>query len=141
MIVTVRIDGEQQTPEGEKNNIELVTEGKFYKKKGIYYIIYEETEVSGMEGTTTTLKISDEKVSMKRYGTNQSKLIFEKGVKHNTKYKTDFGEMLMEIMTSKIDIDLDEKGTGSLYLDYRLNISNSVESRNKLNLKITPKNK
>ena len=34
--------------------IELITEGKFYKKSDAYYLVYDESEISGMQGTTTT---------------------------------------------------------------------------------------
>ena len=42
--------------------IELITEGKFYKKSDAYYLVYDESEISGMQGTTTTLKIKDNQV-------------------------------------------------------------------------------
>ena len=44
--------------------IELITEGKFYKKSDAYYLVYDESEISGMQGTTTTLKIKDMTMEM-----------------------------------------------------------------------------
>ena len=35
--------------------MELVTQGKYFKKGETYYVTYKESEVTGMEGTTTTL--------------------------------------------------------------------------------------
>jgi len=46
--------------------IEVVTPGKFYKQDDCYYAVYEETEISGMKGTTTTLKIDEEKFTLIR---------------------------------------------------------------------------
>ncbi len=51
----------------EKNDsIEVVTPGNFYKKDRNYYAVYEETSISGMEGTTTTLKIGEKNFSLIR---------------------------------------------------------------------------
>ena len=53
----------------EDGKIEVVTKGKLYKKNDLYYAVYEETEISGMKGTTTTLKIGSDKLSLIRIGT------------------------------------------------------------------------
>ncbi|MTI48880.1 DUF1934 domain-containing protein [Sporosalibacterium faouarense] len=130
--VQLTIKGKQTSVEGEVNNIEMVTEGKFYEKRGAYYIVYDESEITGMEGSTTTLRIEDNVVSMKRFGSNTSKLTFEKGKKHVTEYETVYGNMPIEVSTSKVDIDISELGIGSIDLAYRLDISGIIESTNKL---------
>lgn len=134
--VKIRIKGKQRNIEGEENIIELMTEGKFYKKNDSYYIIYDETEISGMEGATTTLKIQGEKVYMKRFGSSASSLVFEKGKKHRTEYFTQYGEMSIEVVTNKMDIDISDLGKGKINLAYRLNISDTLESRNDLSIDI-----
>jgi len=132
----LKIKGKQTNINGEENTIELITEGKLYKKNGTYYLVYDETEISGMEGSTTTLKIQDSKVSMKRFGSNTSNLIFEKGKKHRTEYETAFGEMTMDVVTSNMDVNISELGKGSINVFYKLNISESVESNNHLSIDI-----
>ncbi|MGF7058929.1 DUF1934 domain-containing protein [Brassicibacter mesophilus] len=134
--VMLRIKGRQTNVDGEENTIELITEGKFYKKNGTYYLVYDESEVSGMEGSKTTLKIQDNIISMKRFGSNTSNLIFEKGRKHKTEYETVYGDMTMEVMTSKMDVDISDIGKGSINVAYRLNISESIESSNHLSIDI-----
>ena len=54
--VLISFKGTQNNGE-ERDKIELYTEGKFYKKGDHYYISYAESELTGMEGTTTTLKV------------------------------------------------------------------------------------
>jgi len=134
--VKLRIKGKQTNVDGEENIIELVTEGKFYKKDQAYYLIYDETEISGMEGSTTTLKIEEDKISMKRFGSNNSKLVFQKGKKHKTEYETLYGDMDVEITTNKMDINVTELGKGNINLIYRLNISDTIESSNHLSIDI-----
>ncbi len=130
--VMITIKGKQTSVQGEENNIEMVTEGKFYKKNDAYYIVYDESEITGMEGSTTTLKIEGKKISMKRFGNNTSKLIFEKGKKHVSDYETVYGDMVIEVTTSNVDVNISDIGEGSINLAYRLGISGVIESSNKL---------
>lgn len=134
--VMLKIKGTQKNVDGEESEIELITEGKFYLKNGTYYLVYDESEISGMEGSTTTLKIEDKKVSMKRFGSNSSTLIFERGIKHKSSYQTFYGDMNVEVVTKKIDVDISKMGKGKIDLSYRLSISNMVESQNKLSIEI-----
>lgn len=134
--VKLTIKGYQTSLEGEKNNIEMVTEGKFYKKNGVYYIVYDESELTGMEGSTTTLKIEGKKVSLKRFGNNNSKLTFEKGQKHTSEYETLYGFMPIEVVTSDVDVDISDSGKGKISLVYRLDISGVLESSNKLSIEM-----
>ena len=134
--VKLTIKGYQTNLEGEENNIEMITEGKFYKKNGVYYIVYDESELTGMEGSTTTLKIEGKKVSLKRFGNNNSKLTFEKGQKHITEYETFYGNMPIEVVTSNVDVDISDLGRGRIKLAYRLDISGVLESKNKLSIEV-----
>ena len=44
--------------EEKEEFVELMTRGQFVQKGGSYYITYKETETTGYEGCTTTLKIA-----------------------------------------------------------------------------------
>lgn len=134
--VMLKIKGKQKNPEGEENIIELVTEGKLYSKNGSYYLVYDESEISGMEGSTTTLKIQGNKVSMKRFGNNSSSLIFEEGKKHTTEYVTAYGDMTIEVITDNIDVSISDTGRGNIGLSYKLNMADDVESDNHLTIDI-----
>ncbi|WIV12266.1 DUF1934 domain-containing protein [Proteiniborus sp. MB09-C3] len=135
--VMLKIKGKQTNIEGEENIIELITEGKLYNKNDSYYLVYDETEISGMEGSTTTLKIQGQKISMKRFGNNSSNLIFEKGQRHRTEYMTAYGDMTLEVMTDKINVNISsETGKGNIDLLYRLNLSDNMESNNHLTIDI-----
>lgn len=135
--VMVKILGTQLTEDGESNEIELITEGKFYKRNDFYYLVYDESEISGMEGSTTTLKIKDDEVWMKRFGQNNSKMSFKRGDKYNTLYTTAYGNLDMEVSTQRVDVDIDDEGKGNVNLKYRLIISNAMESLNTLDITIS----
>lgn len=130
------IQGTQEVENEDKNTIELVTEGKYYKKNDAYYLIYDESELSGMEGSTTTLKILENKITMKRYGSNNSKLVFERGIKHRSKYETMYGLLDMEVFTQDMKIHSTDKDKLHIEVKYDLNITNMISSKNTLCIKI-----
>jgi len=134
--VLVKLKGTQETEDGEKNKIELVTEGKFYEKNNSYYLIYDESEISGLENSTTSLKIKQDEISMKRFGDNNSKMEFKKNYKYTTLYSTMYGNLDMEVSTQKIQVEIKE-GRGKISLKYKLLISNTMESLNTLDITIS----
>lgn len=137
--VTLKVVGTQTSLDGEENTIEMMTQGKYYEKNGSIFLVYDESELSGMEGSTTTLKIDDEKtrkVMMKRFGSNESKLVFEKGIRHKSIYRTMYGDMDMEVVTSQIILVKDEKGLKKLDLSYRISVAGDTEMKNKLTVDV-----
>lgn len=121
--------------DGEEERIELITPGKFYKKGEAYFVVYEETEISGMEGTTTTLKIENDELKIIRFGTTSSNLIFKKGIKHSSIYKTIYGIFEVTIEPSVMKIDMDKNG-GKIELIYSLEAGGMVESTNSMCIEI-----
>ncbi len=76
---------DEPVEEEEKEEfVELMTRGQFVQKGGSYYITYKETETTGYEGCTTTLKIAADgsRVAMLRFGKGGgagTQLLIEKG--------------------------------------------------------------
>ena len=127
------------SPIGEDQKLEFGSEAKIYRKNNYIYIIYDESEISGMNGTKTTIKALSNKVVLKRTGTNISELVFEKGKEHSQIYTTPYGEFIMETKTSKIFIDFNENLVGRLYLEYTLDIKNLGISKHILEIENTKK--
>ena len=65
----------------------------FIKKIIAYYAVYEETEISGMKGTTTTLKIDEENFTLIRTGTTNTEMKFKKYARDLTLYNTPHGAL------------------------------------------------
>jgi uncharacterized beta-barrel protein YwiB (DUF1934 family) len=105
---------------GDKNEIEFFVEGSCVEKNDSIYITYKESELSGMEGTTTTLKITSNSLSIIRFGTYNSKLEFKRDEKTLTNYQTPYGNMTMTIDTKLLDIDLCQGEKSSIHLKYTL---------------------
>ena len=135
--VLIKIKGTTKQ-EGESDEvIELVTQGEIYKKRKSNYIIYKESEVSGLEGTTTTLKIEGEKISIIRLGTMNSHMTFEKGKKSYNMYSTPYGEMTLSICTQDININYNqEQNPTNIYVDYNVEIQGLMTARNILDIQV-----
>ncbi len=124
-----------QDNDGEKDKVELITEGSMYKKGDTYYITYKESELTGMEGTTTTVKVQDKKVTILRFGTNNTQLIFESGKHHVCCYDTMYGAISVGVWAQNVKVDLDDDG-GEIYADYSIDVDNNLVGKNNFHLMV-----
>ena len=124
--------------EEKEEFVELMTRGQFVQKGGSYYITYKETETTGYEGCTTTVKVAEDarKVSMLRFGKQSSQLIIEKGTRHLCHYETGYGSISLGVAADVIEQRLDENG-GSLKFSYTLDSgAESFISRNLVDITV-----
>lgn len=119
-----------QTVDGESDVVELTTTGSFYRKNETYYLSYTEAEPSTFEGQHTTLKMEkSRRVSMIRYGGEDSSLVVEKGVRHQSYYDTGFGTMLIGVSGQHIENNVTDDG-GSIHFQYTLDVNTALASVN-----------
>ena len=88
--------------------IEVVTPGEFLVIEGGFKAIYEETELSGMSGTTTT------SVSL---------------------YNTPYGVLDLQIHTEDLNVDIDENG-GKITAKYSMELAGQPPIVNKLSVNV-----
>lgn len=132
-----RLD-EPAAEEEKEEFVELMTRGSFVLKGGSYYVTYRETETTGYEGCTTTVKVAEDarKVSMLRFGKQSSQLIIEKGTRHLCHYETGYGSVSLGVAADVIEQRLDENG-GSLKFSYTLDSgAESFISRNLVDITV-----
>lgn len=135
--VIISVKGTQTAESQDENKLELVTEGKYYKKGSTYYVSYKESDLTGMEGTTTTLKICDDgKVTLMRFGTVNSQFVFEKGQRHISHYDTSFGNFTVGVFANTVDVNVDDFG-GEVSVDYQLDVDEKGPGYNDFYLRIT----
>ncbi len=133
--VIISLKGNQGARGYFGDDLELVTEGRYYKKEGAYYITYNESEVTGMEGTTTTLKIHDGVITLMRTGAVNAQFVFERGRKHLSYYDTAYGAFTVGVFTNDLNINIDENG-GEIWVDYKLEIDNNKTGENDFYMQI-----
>jgi len=124
-----------QVVDGQPETVELVTEGRYYKKDSDYFAVYDETELSGMEGTTTTLKMERDALSIIRRGTTSSNMVFKKDYNHVSMYNTPFGSLEISIKPSKVEINVGESG-GKAQLEYKMQTAGLEPVLNSLEVNI-----
>jgi uncharacterized beta-barrel protein YwiB (DUF1934 family) len=126
--VIISVTGNRNSQGDENFRMELVTEGKYYRQGDKYYVTYDESEVTGMKGTTTTIEVSGGTITLTRSGSVNSRFVFEKGQKHISYYDTAYGAFTVGIMACDVFIDIDDNG-GSILVDYSVEIDNSNTGR------------
>lgn len=119
---------------GTVDTIEVNTIGKMFEKNKDIYIVYEESEEN--QKVTTTLKISEEEVSIKRFGNVNSLMIFKENHKNLTKYKTNQGLFVIETETNKLTIDKSKNNYIKLNIEYNINILDLFKGKNEINILI-----
>lgn len=136
-LITIKGTMEQ---DGKSDTVELMTRGSLVHKDGAYYIIYKETEATGYEGCTTTVKVADDarKVSMLRFGKVPSQLIIEKGTRHLCHYETGYGAISLGVAADAIEHQLSDQG-GKLNFSYTLDSgAENFISRNLVAITVDP---
>lgn len=123
--VIINLKGSQSAENGASKTLELITEGRYYKKDDAYYITYDESEVTGMEGTTTTVKVEDGIVTFMREGAVNSQFVFQKGYKHVSYYDTSHGAFTIGVFANNVNININDYG-GEISVDYHIEVNDTI---------------
>ena len=132
--VCITIKSTQKVDE-EKDTTELFTFGAMEQFDGGFRLHYDESEATGFEGSSVTLEVSDNMVTMTRSGKVISSLFIEKGKKHHCHYGTEFGDFMIGVCTDEIKNELKSTG-GDVYLRYTLDINSSYMSENEMHINV-----
>lgn len=125
MKVLLTISGTQRFGEDEPETTELVTDGELERQGEELVISYAESELTGMEGTTTTFRIAPPMVTLQRTGTLESKMVFAEGVEDRSLYDMGFGALMITVCAESIRMNMDETG-GTLDLHYAISIEDAA---------------
>ena len=133
------VKGEQYFDGVDPDGTELMTEGVMELTDDGMRLSYDETELTGMEGTRTTFEFSGRRVILRRTGTTNSQMIFEEGMQHTSLYETPYGELTVDIQTSHLRHNLSERG-GVMEIRYSIAVEHAVTGRNCFKIRVKPKN-
>lgn len=136
--VILSIRGRQSYQDQEPDVIELVTEGTLEYRDGGWDIQYEESDLTGLAGVTTTFRVEPGKVVLSRTGKLRSEMVFCEGQSHNSLYQMEFGALMITVCATRIFVQLDDNG-GMIDLVYSIDIEQSTAGTVDYNLVITPK--
>ena len=104
--VLVSVKGTQFI-DGEKDSVEVITNGTWYERNGKQYLLYEETYEGMQVPTKNTVKIAPEIVEVTKKGAISSKMVYELGKLHMSDYTTPMGLIVLGITTKDIFVEAD----------------------------------
>ena len=119
------IRGRQSYDGQEPDEIELVTEGTMEFRDGGWDISYEESELTGLAGVTTTFRVEPDKVILSRTGNLRSEMVFQTGVPHDSLYQMAFGSLMITVCAKSVFFDFVPDG-GVVDLVYSIEIEKNA---------------
>lgn len=110
-------------PEEDNESIEVMAPALYYFKNGKHYILYEEP-VEGMPGTIkNTIKIKEgEMLEIVKSGLANTRMVFEKEKINITPYEVPYGEIMVGIYTTQLDVKVQERQI-DVYVRYSLDVN------------------
>ena len=133
--VMISIRGEQDFIGNEKDTTEFLTEGTLCKTDYGYLLEYDESKLTGMEGTHTAFEIRPASVLLTRTGAFRSQMIFERGKKHYSLYDTPYGTMTIDIITNYLQNSITDEG-GELDIRYAIEIEHQLTGESRFLIKV-----
>jgi len=123
--VLLRIHTVQLVPGEPPEVMELQTEGVLRQLEDRVEISYVETRITGLEGVETTFAVyGTDKVILTRKGALNSRMIFQKGVVHESLYQMPFGALMLSVRATSVFYDILPEG-GVIDLSYNIEIENT----------------
>ncbi|MBQ3276758.1 MAG: DUF1934 domain-containing protein [Oscillospiraceae bacterium] len=132
--VIISVTGVQQGADGP-DSMELVTAGQYGVSADEIRLTWEESELTGMEGTRTSLTVQPGSVVLSREGKLNTSMEFEEGKKHYFLYETPFGSATMGLDTHRIRSRLGTHG-GDMEIEYVVDMNQNVVGRNRFYIQV-----
>lgn len=133
--MVIEILSKQAFVGAEPETMELVTDGTLRTEGDKYLISYQESEVTGLQGTVTTFEVDKDGVTLTREGTVSSQMIFQPGRKHLSLYDMGFGALTIGVNARKVKNTIDSRG-GTIEIDYAIEIEHMVAGENSFRIKV-----
>ena len=127
--VVICIKGIQKYEGALPDVVELVTEGRLAREGDSYTLSYQESELTGLEGTLTTIQVDGGQVTLLRVGEFNSQLVFQEGRRHLSVYNTPYGAMSVGVHTRHLLAELNDQG-GDIEVDYEIEVDHAMAGRN-----------
>lgn len=119
---------------------EMFTKGTIIQKNSKIEISYEETEATGLAGSTTSLVFdvnNPKTVFMKRRGTHSSNMIFEENKTKSFIYGAEVMTFRVNMFTKAVKNDINLEGGGNLDIVYALEINNTQSQLNRIKVTVS----
>lgn len=129
------VRAEQTYDSASPEAIELATEGRMTLEDGEIVLTYQESEITGMEGTTTRFTVRGDTVVLERTGTIVSRMEFRRGERSSSLYETPWGTMTVDVATTKLAHRLTERG-GVMEIAFTIAVDHRVTGENRFKIRV-----
>ena len=135
----LKIKGTQKRDGEPLDVIEFMTMGRMYQKGDATYLVYDETEISGMEGRTTTIRVTGDSARMLRFTDDKAqntRLDFDKGKIYEGFFRTPVGMIEIAVKTNELVNNLTLENGGHINIDYDIELMGVIEAKNTLDIEV-----
>ena len=127
--VVISIKGMQNYEGALPDVVELVTQGRLAREGERYTLSYQESELTGLSGTLTTIRVDGPEVTLMRVGEFNSQMVFQEGRRPLSMYNTPYGAMSIGVNTRHLLAELTDQG-GDIEVDYTIEVDHAMAGRN-----------
>lgn len=118
--------------------VELISHGTYEEQNGFHMVQYEEVDEEDQEITRVTVIFSKEHVEIIKQGQNNAQMVFEENIKTTNNYETPYGELIVGIDTTLIEVKETEEEI-TILLGYGMDMNYNHVADCKVDIKITSK--
>ena len=133
--VWISISNRQQAGQEGENTMIFDTAGSYFFDDGVGVLTYQESELTGLEGTRTSVMVMPNQVVVDRNGMLSGQMIFREGLRDSYPYETPYGQMMLGIDTRRIRHNFNENG-GDVEIDYITDLSHAYVSKNHFHISV-----
>ena len=133
--VVISIRAIQACGMDDEDLVEFTTDGLYTFDGEVGCLTYMETEVTGLEGTRTSVMVMPDQVVVDRDGLITSRMIFKEGARDSFLYNTPYGNLEVGISTSRLYSTISPEG-GKLEIDYSIEIDHALAGRNSFRISV-----
>ena len=133
--VWISISNRQSGGPVEEDTLVFDTAGHYFFDDGVGVLSYQESELTGLEGTRTSVMVMPNQVVVDRDGLLTGRMVFREGTRDAFPYNTPYGQMMLGIDTRKIRHNFNENG-GDVEIDYVTDLAHTFVTRNKFRISV-----
>ena len=120
--VLLSISGLQFMEDEGVEPVEVVTVADYYRKENSHYLIYDEV-LEGIEGKIKNIiKVKGHVLELTKKGLANVHMVFEENKKNVTYYTTPFGNLLIGLMATSVDVNENDKDI-NIQVAYQLEVN------------------
>ncbi len=121
-----------ELPQKNERSVELSTSGSLSVDEGGISLSYDESPITGLDGSTTTFTLSDGVVLLWRAGETKSHLVFEHGKRFQLCGE---GHLPVSVQCHSLSHDLSFEG-GVIDIDYSVEVAGSTVEHNSYHIRV-----